>query len=48
LDDEKRVDRAARDGHLGLTPERLVEQGAELHFGLVQLPDEFLDEAIAA
>ena len=48
LNDEKRVDRATRDGHLGLTPERLVEQGAELRFGLVQLPDEFLDEAIAA
>jgi len=48
LDDEKRVDRATRDGHFGLTPERLVEQGAELRFGLVELPAEFLDEAIAA
>ncbi len=48
LYDEKRVDRATRDGHLGLTPERLAEQGAELRFGLAQLPDEPLDEAIAA
>ena len=48
LYDEQRIDRATRDGRLGLTPERLVEQGAELRFGLVRLPGEFLDEAIAA
>jgi len=46
--DEKRVDRATRDGHLGLTPERLAEQGAELRFGLTRLPEELLDEAMAA
>ena len=46
--DEKRVDRATRDSHLGLTPERLAEQGAELRFGLVRLSNEFFDEAIAA
>ncbi len=48
LYDEQRIDRATRDGHLGLTPERLAEQGAELRFGLVRLSSEFLDEAMAA
>jgi hypothetical protein len=48
LCDEKRVDRATRDGHLGLTPDRLAEQGAELRFGLARFPDDLLDEAIAA
>src|SRR5690242_7808927 len=48
LYDERRVDHATRDGHLGLTPEGLAKRGAELRFGLVQLPREFIDEAIAA
>lgn len=48
LYDEKRVDRATRDGYLGLTPERLAEQGAELRFGLAQLPEDGPEEAIAA
>ena len=48
LADENRVDRATRDGHLGLTPERLAEQGAELRLGLVQLPENLFEDAIAA
>lgn len=48
IDDEKRVDRATRDGHLGLTPDRLAERGAELRFGLWSLPSDALDQDIAA
>jgi len=48
LYDEKRADRATRDGRLGLTPERLAERGAELRFGLVHLPEEWRGEPLAA
>ena len=48
LYDEKRLDRATRDGHFGLTPERLAERGAELRYGLARLPGYSLEEAIAA
>lgn len=48
LYDEKRPDRATRDGQLGLTPERLAERGAELRCGLAYLPEEVPEEAIAA
>jgi hypothetical protein len=48
LGDEKRIDRATRDGHLGLTPERLAQQGAELRVGLWSAPLEELNESLAA
>ena len=48
LYDEKRVDRATRDGHFGRTPELLAAQGAELRFGLAQLPEDCFEEALAA
>lgn len=48
LYDEKRLDRATRDGRLGLTPERLAEKNAELRFGLVRLPEEVVEEGLAA
>lgn len=48
LGDEKRIDRATRDGHLGLTPERLAQRGQELRAGLWSGPDEELNESLAA
>ena len=48
LYDEKRLDRATRDGHLGLTPERLAERAAELRYGLVRMPSRPFEEAVAA
>jgi hypothetical protein len=48
LGDEKRVDRATRDGHFGFTPERLAERGAELRAGLCSAAVEELNESLAA
>lgn len=48
LYDERRLDRATRDGHLGLTPERLAELGLERRYGLVLLPADPFEDAIAA
>lgn len=47
--DEKRIDRATRDGHLGLTPENIAERRGELQWGLCSSPsDDYRDEHIAA
>lgn len=48
LGDEKRIDRATRDGLLGLTPERLAQRGQELRAGLCSSPFEELNEILAA
>ena len=48
--DEKRIDRAMRDGHLGLTPDRLAERGLELRFNLYRslVFDELREHEMAA
>ena len=48
--DEKRIDRATRDGRLGLTIDRLAERGLELRFKLCRplVFDELRDHDIAA
>lgn len=48
LCDERRIDRATRDGHLGFTPERLAQRGEELRVGLWSAPLEELNESLAA
>ncbi|HEU4710281.1 MAG TPA: hypothetical protein VFS76_01890 [Pyrinomonadaceae bacterium] len=48
LGDEKRVDRATRDGHMGLTPERVAQRGKELRLGIWVGPFEDSNEDLAA
>ena len=48
LGDEKRVDRATRDGHMGLTPERVAQRSEELRFGIFVGPFEDSSEDLAA